>query len=397
MGQEQASFQLEDKYGKNKLRITKKSTGEPLWVEGEEKHVHCRETHKERTLLVNMLNSKAAKNPVNAPRAPVQMLLYQPPTDVALSIKGATDSLNTLFQYSAHRYMATLAVLPEGVRERVKDNDPLKVRAEQLVAGCPECPPDKEMTDALQKLSSCLASQKNGTLLPVLPPVRLDLNRVEIVTAGLPKELEEKLRSDLNIVNRIGTLQQKKEEGGASGSSAMDKLHMHTILHCLFYQRGVTAQPPQVNGTFQPQMAAAAAAKGKGKAVAAPEDKAAAAAAAKGKGKAVAAPEDKAAAAAAAKGKGKAVAAPEDKAAPKRKAPAVAPKATPAPKKKKPKYDVECILQHCVTTDDERAKGKYMYLIHWEGYNDVTDHTWEPEKNLTGCVVFDEYKARHNL
>lgn len=41
-------------------------------------------------------------------------------------------------------------------------------------------------------------------------------------------------------------------------------------------------------------------------------------------------------------------------------------------------YVVEQIL------DRKMKKGKYMYLVKWEGYNN--DHnTWEPEKNLTNC------------
>jgi hypothetical protein len=53
---------------------------------------------------------------------------------------------------------------------------------------------------------------------------------------------------------------------------------------------------------------------------------------------------------------------------------------------------VACILKHRL------ARGKNLeYLIRWKGY-DVSDDTWEPEKNLQGAPdILAEYKRVHGL
>lgn len=43
-------------------------------------------------------------------------------------------------------------------------------------------------------------------------------------------------------------------------------------------------------------------------------------------------------------------------------------------------FEVEEILQHSV------AHGTDWYLVHWKGYDNPEDNTWEPIENLTSCL-----------
>lgn len=46
--------------------------------------------------------------------------------------------------------------------------------------------------------------------------------------------------------------------------------------------------------------------------------------------------------------------------------------------KKNDEYEVEKIIEMRVD------KGKTEYKVKWKGY-DITESTWEPERNLTAC------------
>jgi hypothetical protein len=50
-------------------------------------------------------------------------------------------------------------------------------------------------------------------------------------------------------------------------------------------------------------------------------------------------------------------------------------------------YEVEEILQH------RKVRGKIQYLVHWAGYDDPNDHTWESTSNLKNAKhAITEYK-----
>ena len=44
-----------------------------------------------------------------------------------------------------------------------------------------------------------------------------------------------------------------------------------------------------------------------------------------------------------------------------------------------PRFMAQCILQ------DRTRNGSLQYQVHWEGFRDTTDMTWEDEEDLNGC------------
>ena len=60
------------------------------------------------------------------------------------------------------------------------------------------------------------------------------------------------------------------------------------------------------------------------------------------------------------------------------------------PPVKDDEYEVECIL-------DERVRyHKREFLIHWQGYSELYDSTWEPESSLsTAKVAVKRWRRTH--
>lgn len=53
-------------------------------------------------------------------------------------------------------------------------------------------------------------------------------------------------------------------------------------------------------------------------------------------------------------------------------------------------YEVQAIIQHRGTP------GNYEYLIHWKGYDDPEDNTWEPSSHIDDPKIIETYWARRN-
>ena len=61
-------------------------------------------------------------------------------------------------------------------------------------------------------------------------------------------------------------------------------------------------------------------------------------------------------------------------------------------KGKKNEYNVERILE------TDFSYGIRWYLVHWKGYDEIKDSTWEPEENLTHAKkLVEEFKKQHGI
>jgi hypothetical protein len=50
-----------------------------------------------------------------------------------------------------------------------------------------------------------------------------------------------------------------------------------------------------------------------------------------------------------------------------------------------PIYEVEKILDH------RGSPGSYEYLVHWKGYNNPTDNSWEPASSFLDDSTIQAY------
>ncbi|KAG1436351.1 hypothetical protein G6F57_020704 [Rhizopus arrhizus] len=51
-------------------------------------------------------------------------------------------------------------------------------------------------------------------------------------------------------------------------------------------------------------------------------------------------------------------------------------------------YEIQAIIQH------KGTPGNYQYLVHWKGYDDPTDYTWEPTSSFDDRSSIETYWAR---